>query len=186
MQTTVKQRELRMKQVIATYNMLPNLIWSILALVPLVIFCNQFMSLKSILISVGVSQLPALLPNSFYSGITFIDKPQFLTKIGLSFFNHFTQSGTLINKLIRKKYPDYKVISINRNSIKKIISQTYMFERFHAVMFTFFAITVIYAFMEAEWFWVLMLVLLNILYNVYPILLQHAIRMRLSFKSKTY
>ncbi|MDB5119600.1 MAG: hypothetical protein JWN56_818 [Sphingobacteriales bacterium] len=185
METRSKETKVKVQRVVDIYNMVPNLIWSIIALVPLVIFCYQMLNLKSILIIVIVSYIPALLPTSMYSRITFIDNPKLLNRIGLNFFNKFTQNGTFINHLIRKKYPDYKVISIKRNSINKIINQTYMLERFHVILFTFFTIIIVYALMKAQWFWAFILIFINVIYNIYPILLQHAIRMRLAFRSKT-
>ena len=57
--------------------------------------------------------------------------------------------------------------------------QTYLFEKFHFSLFLFFAFMTIHAGSHGYWYWVLILTISNLLYNVYPNLLQQYIRVKL-------
>jgi hypothetical protein len=91
----------------------------------------------------------------------------------------FAQHGSLLNKILRKKYPDFKVVSRTKASIKKQYYQTYFFEKFHFSLFLFFTMITIYAGAQGHYYWVLILTISNLLYNIYPNLLQQYIRIKL-------
>ncbi|MEO5999098.1 MAG: hypothetical protein ABIN89_20150 [Chitinophagaceae bacterium] len=101
-------------------------------------------------------------------------------KIGVSYVNKFTQNGDIMNGLIRKQFPHYKIISKNTVSINKLLKQTYIFEKFHCILFLFYTLATIYAFIQNYWLWTLIIFLTNIAYNIYPNLLQQYIRIRLT------
>lgn len=83
-----------------------------------------------------------------------------------------------MNNLIKRKYPDYKVVTTNKMSIKKFLAQSYMFEQFHFVVFLFFVFAMIYALVNGCFWWAVIIGITNIIYNVYPILLQQYLQMR--------
>jgi hypothetical protein len=100
-------------------------------------------------------------------------------KMGVKHINSLAQNGTLVNQLLRKKFPTFKTISRNRASIKKQYNQTYFFEKFHFSLFLFFISVTVYAAINGEFDWVIILTICNLLYNVYPNLLQQYIRLKL-------
>jgi len=66
-------------------------------------------------------------------------------KLGVGFVNKLAQNGTIINRMIKKRFPRYKMITRQRSSINQLLQQTYMFEKFHFIMFVFFGLLTFYA-----------------------------------------
>lgn len=173
-----------MKQTVAWYNSIPNLVWSILNLVPISIFCYKLINLKLFFAFLAISLLTVLLPKSFFHSIQLGKTTSVYKKIGVNFINKFTQNGKIINRLIRKRFPQYKVVSNRKRSINKLIQQTYVFERFHFILFSFFNFITVYALVKNYFWWALIIVITNILYNIYPCFLQQYIRVRLASSMK--
>ncbi|MDE3250773.1 MAG: hypothetical protein KGO82_19075, partial [Bacteroidota bacterium] len=72
----------------------------------------------------------------------------------------------------------------NQRRISALISQTYMFERFHWMLFIIFALVMADALSGGHLVWGLVLLISNIIYNVCPNLLQQYLRLRLRRLSK--
>lgn len=142
------------------------------------------MSLQLVIIFSFVGLFTILIPNSFVDSMRIGRTTALYKKIGVDFINKVTQNGSMINKLIRKKHPGYKVVSSDRRSFIRLIKQSYFFEKFHWVLFVFFTLTTIYALHENYMTWVLILFVTNLIYNVYPSLLQQYIRLKLEAVSK--
>ena len=159
--------------------MIPNLLWTALFLIPITIFCFRFIPQKTIYILLGVALIPIFFPNSFFDSIQLSKRPHFYRRIGVKYINTFAQNGYLLNKFLKKKYPNFKVVSRSSTSIKKLYYQTYFFEKFHFSLFLFFTIVTIYAGIHGHFYWVLILTISNLLYNIYPNLLQQYIRVKL-------
>lgn len=175
-----EQKEFQKISRIATiYNMIPNLLWTAFFLFPIAIFCYTFITLKTTYILLGVSLIPIFFPNSFFDSIQLSRNSHWYRRIGVKYINTFAQNGSILNDILRKKYPDFKVVSRTKASIKKQYYQTYFFEKFHFSLFLFFTIITIYAGIQGHFYWVLTLTISNLLYNIYPNLLQQYIRVKL-------
>jgi hypothetical protein len=113
--------------------------------------------------------------------------PRMYKRLGVGFVNKLAQNGVIVNRLVRKKFPGYKMILYQRSSINKLLQQTYIFEKFHFVMFVFFVLITLYALGKSHFWWAIIIAITNLFYNVYPNLLQQYIRLklRLHHKSKT-
>lgn len=159
--------------------MIPNLLWTALFLIPITLFCYHFITPRTTYLLLGLSLIPIFLPNSFFDSIQLSRSAHFYRKIGVRYINTFAQNGSLLNKYLRKKYPGFKVVSKTKASIKKQYYQTYFFERFHFSLFVFFTIITIYAGIQGHFYWVLTLTISNLLYNIYPNLLQQYVRVKL-------
>ena len=170
----------RLKRIVALYNMIPNLFWSAINLIPIFIFCYRNMNVRLVYIFSALSLLTTLLPRKFFYNIQLGNSISVYKKIGVKFINKFTQNGDLINSLIRKKFPLYNVISNKNLSHKKLLQQTYMIEKFHFAMLSFFTLTTIFSLLHKYFWWALVISFTNLVYNVYPNLLQQYIRIRLS------
>ena len=175
-----------LKKAVGFYNMIANLTWSALLLAPIAVFCYTYMNRKLFWIFLIVSLLSGFLPRAFFDRIQLGKSGGIYKKTGVGFINRFTQNGGIINALIRKRYPGYKVISPGRSSVAKLIGQTYMFEKFHCILFLFFSMTMVYAFAEGYFIWAFIFLISNIVYNVYPAFLQQYIRVRLKVSKKRY
>lgn len=159
--------------------MIPNLLWTVVFLTPVVIFCYEFIKTGTIYILLGISLIPIFFPNSFYDRVQPSGNPHWYTRIGVKFINTFAQQGTIINGILKRKYPGFKAVAKTKSSITKQYYQTYFFEKFHFSFFLFFMMITIYAAIEKQFFWVIILTICNLFYNIYPNLLQQYIRVKL-------
>lgn len=166
---------------VGLYNMVPNLLWSIVNLVPISVFCYTRMNLALLFVCIVPGFIPIFLPNSFFDTIQVGKTAATYKKLGVHLVNQFSQNGELVNRLIRKKFPQYKAITFNRTSINRLVQQTYVFEKFHCMMCIFFCLVTIFAVSKKNFTWAAIITVTNILYNIYPNLLQQYIRLKLSF-----
>lgn len=172
------------KRIRAGYNMIPNLIWSIISLLPISVFCYTLVNLKLFYLFLAISIVPLFLPNSFFDKIQIGNSPSIYKKLGVPVFNKFSQNGDIINGFIRKKFPEYKVVNFQRSSINRLIQQTYIFEKFHSMMFVFFCLSTGYAIIKNYMEWGIIILITNLIYNIYPNLLQQYIRLKLRTYAK--
>lgn len=163
--------------VIGLYNMIPNIVWSLINFAPVYFFYALPGNLHYLWIAIVISLAGYLLPVSFYSYLQLSNSIRTYNKLGIRIVRKYAQDGDLINKLIRKKYPGYKP-HIQPN-FKKHIGKTYFYEKFHFVCLLFFLLTTAFAFMQGNIILGILIMIANILYNVYPILLQQYNRLRI-------
>lgn len=161
------------------YNMIPNLIWSILHLTPLTVFCFRGMAPLWVYLSLALSFLLGLLPTPFLRYLQLGKTTRIYKKIGIGIIRKYSQDGDLINSLLRKRFPGYRVID-SKGQLGRYISRTYLFERFHFMVLLFMLITAVYASARGHGWWALLITFNNILYNLYPIFLQQYNRLRLA------
>lgn len=166
-------------RLLSWYNMIPNLLWSAVGLVPISIYCYRHLSASRFWLMLVLSLFPILLPRSVMQQLMLSSSPRFYKKIGVPFINHLAQNGTVINWLVRKKYPLFRFMRPTRISVKRLIGQSYMFEKFHLVLFVFFLLVSMHAAANGDLKWMLAITACNLFYNVYPNLLQQYIRIRL-------
>jgi Glycosyl-4,4'-diaponeurosporenoate acyltransferase len=169
----------KIKKLLAWYNMIPNLVWSVLNLVPISVFCFTLMGLQTFYTILAISIVPVFFKKSFLDKLQIGKTTAVYKKLGVHHINTVAQNGVLINKLVKNKYPQYKAVTSKQASINRLIAQTYVFEKFHWVCFLFFSLATIYAISTGHWYWVFIISLTNIAYNVYPNLLQQYIRLKL-------
>jgi len=170
---------LRIKKLLNWYNMIPNLVWSVVNLVPISIYCYNHVDHRSLYIVIALSIVPGFFPHSFYDGMQIGRTPRIYRRLGVTFVNKLAQNGKIINRLMRKRFPGYKMIVYQRSSINKLLQQTYMFEKFHFIMFVFFSLITLYAMVNKHFWWAVIISITNLFYNIYPNLLQQYIRLKL-------
>lgn len=161
------------------YNALPNFLWSALSLVPLCIYCSKYVNRPALLIFILISLIPIFFRKSFLDNLQISRSTRIYKLLKVNAVNKIAQNGAMINALMQRKYPGYKVVTSNRKSVAKLISQTYMFERFHWIWFIFFTLVTGSALVQGQFYWAGALTVLNILYNVYPNLLQQYLRVKM-------
>lgn len=169
---------------IALYNMIPNLLWSIINLTPISVYCFTLLDYKVFYIFLAISLSPVFFKNSFLDKLQIGRTTKVYKLFGVHLVNHVTQNGVIINRLIKRKFPEHKVVTTRRLSISRLIDQTYKFEKFHLIFFLFFCLTIAYALMKGHLRWASLILLTNIVYNIYPNLLQQYIRLKLVLFSK--
>jgi hypothetical protein len=175
-------------QLAGLYNMVANLLWTILSLLPVTIFCYSRLTINFLFLFVGISILPVFLSNAIIDKMQVAKRAASYKKLGVGVVQQLSQNGQIIKSIIRRRYPAYQVLRRDQKSIKALLLQTYVFEKFHLALFVFFCLISYYAFSKGLANWSAVFFLLNVLYNVYPILLQQFIRVKLSLyvgKNKT-
>ncbi len=177
MARTIKQSA-KIKRIAIWYNQVRNFFWMIVNLFPLVYFCSTTVESIYLYTFSGISFLSLFLPVSFFNAIQLSNKPAFYEKIGIRTIRKFTQDGDMVNRIIRRRFPGYRVFN-NRRDARKHISKAYFFERFHFAMFVFFFLVIPYSIWMGSIFWALVLFLNNLVFNIYPNLLQQYNRLRL-------
>ena len=158
------------------YNAVPNVFWSLLAFVPVSIFCYQFMGRGWLWTFVVASLIAFMLPASTLRYLELSSTVATYRKLGVHWVNHFVQRGSFINQLLRRRYPGYPPI----RSRTGILQTTYAQERFHWAVLLFFLLSSLYAITHGYPGWALLITIINVVYNLYPIWLQQYIRKRLS------
>jgi len=174
----------KVKRLVAWYNMIPNLIWSILNLTPISIYCYTLMDYKTFYILLAASLIPLFFKNSFLDKLQIGKTIKIYKRLGVHFINKVAQNGVIINTLIKRRFPDHKIVTNRRSSIAALINQTYIFEKFHLILFLFFSFTMTHAFINGHYAWACIILLTNVAYNIYPNLLQQYIRLKLKLFSE--
>jgi len=160
------------------YNQITNIFWSILNFTPIGYFCFMAMDLKWLYILLAISLLAGFLPKSFFDRIQLSQTTALYEKIGIRTVKKFTQDGDFINRLIRKKFPQYRLFDHNL-SMQKHLNKAYSIEKIHFSMFLFFLLTGIYALIRGEVWWAAIITVNNLVFNLCPNLLQQYNRIRL-------
>ena len=157
-------------------NAVVNVFWSLIAFVPVSVFCYRFMDRVWLSVFVGTSLIAFMMPASKLKYLELSFTIRTYRKLGVHWANHFVQQGSLINQLLRRSYPGYQRLP----SRTRMLQSTYVQERFHWTVFLFFLLSSIYAITHGYQGWTLLITILNVIYNLYPIWLQQYIRKRLS------
>lgn len=162
---------------LACYNAVPSVLWSVLALGPLSVFCYQHVVRPWLWGLLGVSLLGYLVPKTWfrYWQLSLARGPY--ERLGVPVVGHFTQHGTFVNRLLRRRYPHYRHVP-NRRALRGLVAGSYHMERFHVVLLLFFGLVGLYALAGGHEGWAALLVLTNIGYNLYPVWLQQYLRLR--------
>lgn len=178
-----KNNSIKVKRTLALYNMIPNLVWSIINLTPVSIFCFTLISPGTFYLFLAISLIPAFLKNSFLDRLQIGKTTMVYRRLGVHMINKLAQNGAIVNALMKRKFPEYKVVMKKEKSISTLIYQTYVFEKFHMILFIFFSLISIYALVHGHLNWAFIILLTNIAYNIYPNLLQQYIRIKLKLFS---
>lgn len=179
----MKSENKQIQQKAILYNQLINFFWSMLAFIPVVYFCYQYLPLKLLYMFGGISCIVVFLPTAWLNKIQMSQSTRVYQQIGIRFVKKYTQDGDLVNRLIKKQHSQYKYVE-GKQSFKKLISKSYMNERFHYLVFVFFVCIMVEAFIFGLIGWGIFLLVANIIYNVYPIFLQQYNRIRINYLIK--
>ena len=184
MSIKIEDNSKKRRILLAWYNLIPNLVWSVLNLTPILVFCFTRIELRLIYIFLAISFIPAFLKNSFIDKLQIGKTTKPYKKLGVHLIKKVSQNGDIINALLKKKFPEHKILTNNKKSISALIAQTYVFEKFHLILFLFFSLITIYSIINNYWIWGFAISLTNIAYNIYPNFLQQYIRLKLSLFEK--
>jgi hypothetical protein len=163
---------------VAVYNAVPNVLWSVLAFGPLVVCCYRYVERPWLWGFVVVSLTAYAWPAAWLRRLQLATSAATYRRLGVPGLGRFTQQGALVNGLLRRRYPRYRVL-VGPRAVRKLLSTTYQQERFHWAGLICFLLVSLYAGAHGQWGWALGLSVANVGYNLYPIWLQQYLRVRL-------
>lgn len=170
-------------------NQLINLFWTIVSFILIGFYWGfHFAENRSpwmLITSIVLSMLVCFLPSKWLGALTLSKRRKTYEKLGLKFFRHFVQDGTLVNRHLRKHKKDFAVIR-NRNHAISYLRTIAIQERFHYCCLVLFSLTTLCAITNGRPVMGLLLFLSNMLYNIYPILLQQYNRLRITTALDTW
>lgn len=107
------------------------------------------------------------------------NNPNFYARTGVKFVRKFVQNGDYINRFIRKRNPTHGAIKNKENAVA-YLKTTAVAEVYHLFCLVFFTLTISYTLMLGHYLIAAITALTNVLYNIYPILLQQYNRARIA------
>ncbi len=174
----VQRNLIKMNSLIRWANQLVNLLWSVLCIGPLAYYCYYNLAPAWLYAFLIVSFIPFLLPKVFFDRIQLSTSTKAYGRLGIRIVRKFTQDGDLINHWLQLKFPGYS--PAKRVSLQQHVVRSYINEKFHVGCCLFFLLSSLYAVRQGHWGWVVSILMSNLIYNLYPILLQQYNRIRLT------
>lgn len=126
----------------------------------------------------GISFLAAYLPAEYWKPRRFEADGRVYKGLGVVYFKRIVPNGDLINRWIRKQYPNHRVLS-DRKAMRGYLAQCLSGEKGHLVLLLMGCFTALYAWRIGWYNWAIYLTLANIATNLYPIWLQRYNRVRI-------
>lgn len=170
--------QIRVKRAITGTNQLVNLPWSAICLGPLAYYCYRSMDHSWLYAFLFISFIPLGLPTTVFDRIQLSASTGFYNRLGIRTVRKYTQDGDLINQWLQAKFPGYS--PANQATLQQHVSRSYINEKFHVGCFSFFLLSSLYALHQGNGVWVAGILISNLIYNLYPILLQQYNRIRLT------
>lgn len=124
----------------------------------------------------AVSCIPFLLPRNYFIPRAF-ECGCLYPLLGMKWFRHFTTDGDIVNARLRRNHPEYRAIR-DRASLASHIEGTYESERWHLSFFIAGALTSLHAFYSAQYTFLVLIGVTNLIFNLYPVFHQRYKRSR--------
>jgi hypothetical protein len=162
----------------ALLNAVPSVAWSLLGFLPVGVFWFEYLHRPWLYGSLLVSCVAYVLPTAQLRRLELRQGDAFYRRVGVPWANRLVQDGALVNWVLQRRAPGYRRFRSRADALR-LLRGTYANERFHWAAFLFSVCSAVYAATKGLWGWSLGLLLVNILYNLYPIWLQQSVRIRL-------
>ena len=112
-----------------------------------------------------------MLPRSYYRPGAIASARRLYGSLGVRFFKRIAPNGDLVNRLVRRRDPGYRVLG-GRTDLPGFLEGTRNAERGHLVFLLMGLFTAVYAARIGWYRWALFLTLGNAVFNLYPVMLQ--------------
>lgn len=164
-------------------NQLINVLWTLASFVVVGSYWGDYLaengSLWSLYTIIVISILAYWIPDQWLSAITLGTKRQNYERIGIKIVLWLVQNGKLVSR-IEKVWSSKSKSNISFKRVAANLKTITIAERFHCSCFVFFGLSTVSALSIGKVRAALFITLWNILYNVYPILLQQYVRLRIN------
>jgi hypothetical protein len=158
-------------------NQLLNFFWTILGFSAVLIYWLSNPTYPWLYLILLVSFLTLLLPSRYYT----ISKSKIIyERLGVKTVKRFVQDGDLVNKLFGSTSSNTKAKPARATkNLNQYLRSLIMYERFHFLCFIFFLLTAIQGIKNGDYQISIFILISNIFYNFYPIILQQYNRLRI-------
>jgi hypothetical protein len=169
--------DVKARKLAETYNAFINVFWTALHLAPVALYCYLKLDTSWLYGALMGSLAVMFLPLRIISLLQLGRSTDVYRRIGIIWVRKLAQDGDLVNRLVRKRYPGYRVIW-DTQGLTRYIAKTLMFEKFHLSSLVFLLLAAVKALADHHLVWGILILVNNVLYNVYPIFLQQYNRIR--------
>jgi len=156
-------------------NQLINLFWTSLAFSVIIIHWYKNWNSLYFTSSIIISFLIVFFPLHYFQ---LSSNRNFYERLGVRIAGRLVQDGTLINRLRRHRNSAFRIIK--KDNFVKLIRTSLINELYHLICFVFFILTSIHAIITHYYLLAFLTIVSNVVYNLYPIMLQQYIRLRLA------
>lgn len=136
-------------------------------------------SLPWFLAGTAICFAPLLFPRAFYRCWEGVRRLPLYESVGVRAFRVLATNGDLINRWARRMDPEYRVVR-GRESMRAWLDRTRESERNHLVLLLMGVLTAVYAARIGWYGWAAGLTASNLVFNLYPVLLQRYTRCRIA------
>jgi hypothetical protein len=154
-----------------------NVFWTITGFAPVVHLWYSNYEPTVLFVSLTISGIWFIVPTSAFQKLQISAGRRFYERIGVRNALAITQHGALAGRFIRTFEPEYAVIK-RRKDLARYKKQIVVYEAFHLGCFTFFTASVIWAIWLGYPGMAVLIFIVNIVYNIYPVLIQQYNRLR--------
>ena len=158
-------------------NFILNLWWTIVCFAPLLVFWFLHYQQTLFLGQLLLSGLFLFLPESAWVRLQISNDKEVYERLGVRAIQAVTQNGKLINHLAGTDGKPRRTIR-RRSDLVRLRRQIVMYERYHLFCLVFFFSTMATAVVQSRIGLAALILISNLLYNVYPLLIQQYNRIR--------
>lgn len=155
---------------------MPSVLWTALFVWPVWVFCALHVSSGHFACFWIAGMVSAVaLPKPVFRWLRLSSNPAVYRRLRVALLIKVTQDAGWIRRLSGSSE---RRVRRNEKAIAKVVSDTWVRERFHFGVFVFCGLCSAVALWQARVGWFVGLSCLNVVYNVYPIWLQQYLRLR--------
>jgi hypothetical protein len=163
-------------------NQLINIFWTIISFSALGWYWGEYFAEDRaewlLYVFIVASVLAFNIPVKLISALNLSTNPRTYEWIGVRAMRWLVQDGMLVRRVNQRLGKNHKAIP-NRQAALKYLNKIAMQERYHYCCFVFFSLSSVSAILTGKIGLALLMAISNIVYNVYPILLQQYNRLRI-------
>ncbi len=161
----------------AIINQSINVAWTILCYIPIVILWHLDYNAYVFWTALAISLIPLVCREAVFNRFQLSNSKQFYKRLGIAYFQRFTQKGMLAVKIIGTLDNSHK--NFKRIDISKFKTEILGYEKYHYSCFLFFSLSAFYALYGHLYVLLLFIFMSNIIYNLVPILIQQYNKLRI-------
>lgn len=160
------------------YNQVINVFWTVLCFIPILQYWIPNYHRTDFFVSLGLSLSTFFIPTHYFKFLHISTNRKVYERLGIKWIQACTQNGLFVGNFIRNRDPGFRHIR-NIKDLGRFKSQINIYEKYHLACFIFFLITFCLAMKQNAYASLIYIGLANVIYNVFPLLIQQYNKTRL-------